>query len=110
MKRKSKIPTARICVTLPKILLAHYRHVAEETGISVSKVIQYTLRSKDKNVIMLPLMYVKYVEKLNAMIESAIAANTVTPELKQAIETLRALARRADILVEKKGTAYHGKT
>ena len=108
--KKHKIETERICVTMPKVLLEHYRATAEETGMSVSKVILATLRSKGKNVILLPMLYVKYVEKLNAVIASAIAANTVTPELKQQIATLEYLARRADILVEKKGVTYHGKT
>lgn len=110
MKRKQKIPMVRFCVTLPETLVEYYRHVAEETGLSVSKIILVTLRSKEKNVILLPLLYQETIQEFNRLIADAIARGAVTPELKHQITTLEYLARRADILVDKKGANYYAKT
>ena len=115
MKRKKRIRNvrtrnARICVSLPEVMLENYRCMAEETGMSVSRVIRTELRSKKQNVILLPRLYTDYVKKIDCVIASALAANTVTPELKQAIETLRTLAYRADVLVQKEEITCYGKT
>ncbi len=110
MVSKQKVATDRICVTLPQVLLDHYRQLSRETGLSVSKIILITLRKKNDSVILLPVTYVKFVDRFNNLISSALVANTVTPELKQQIATLEYLARRADILVDKKGANYYAKT
>ncbi len=101
MKRKQKIPTVRFSVTLPETLLEYYRHVAEDTGLSVSKIILTTLRSKDKNVILLPLLYRQSVDEFNRLITEALAKNDVSPELKKTLENLRIQAETARVLIKR---------
>ena len=110
MKTKRKIQTQRICVTLPVEMLANFRMRAETCGLSVSRVIFLTLRSKQKNVILLSSVYAESLNNLNRIIEKALSTSTVTDELKHAIETLRTLAQKTDILVEKEDIKYYGKT
>lgn len=111
MKKKRKIKMQRICISLPVEMLDNFRVKAEACGLSVSRVIFLTIRSKQKNVILLPSVYAESVRDFNRILERALSTNTTTNELKNAIETLRALAQKADILVEKKGEInYYGKT
>ena len=99
MKKRQKMATQRICVTLPTEMLENFRMRAEVCGISVSRVIFLTLRSKNRNVLLLPSMYVESVKQMNRLIEKALAENAVTPELTRLLEDVRREAQRAGALV-----------
>ncbi len=101
MKRKYKIRMARICVSLPAVMLENYRNMAAESGLSVSRVILTVLRSKDRNVILLPRLYSEYVKKIDRVITEALAKSEVTPELKQVLDNLRRQAEMARVLMKK---------
>ena len=101
MKNKKRIRMARVCVSLPAVMLDNYRYMAKETGLSVSRVILTVLRSKDQNVILLPRLYCDYVKKIDSVIAEALAKNEVTPELKQVLDNLRRQAEMARVLMKK---------
>lgn len=101
MKRKYKIRMARICVSLPAVMLENYRNMAAESGLSVSRVILTVLRSKDRNVILLPRLYSEYVKKIDRVITEALAKSEVTPELKQVLDNLRRQAEMVRVLMKK---------
>ena len=100
MKKKKRIPMARICVSLPAVMLENYRNMAAETGLSVSRVILTVLRSKDRNVILLPRLYIDYVNKIHSVATEAVAKKDVTPELKQMLVSLCNQAESARVLVK----------
>lgn len=102
-RKKKKIRMARICVSLPAVMLENYRYMAAETGLSVSRVILTVLRSKDQNVILLPRLYSEYVKKIDRVITEALAKNEVTPALKQALQNLQRNAEIARVLVREGG-------
>lgn len=99
-RKKKKIRMARICVSLPAVMLENYRYMAAETGLSISRVILTVLRSKERNVIMLPRLYTDYAKKIARVITEALAKNEVTPELKHTLENLRKQAELARVLVK----------
>ena len=112
MKRKKhKIRMERICVSLPAVMLENYRNMAAETGLSVSRVILTVLRSKDRNVLLLPRLYTDYAKKVDRVIAAALAANDVTPELKETLESLRLSEEFARVVVhEKEGRQWDNKS
>ncbi|MBR2183229.1 MAG: hypothetical protein IJ858_07390 [Acidaminococcaceae bacterium] len=87
-KIRRKEPGSRICITLPAVLLEFYRQTAQETGLSVSRVILTVLKANRKQVLLLPRFYMAELKVLELKIGAALASNTVTPELKAELLTI----------------------
>ncbi len=98
--RKSKLPKrvrspgARICITLPAVLLEHFRQTARECGMSVSKVIMTVIRSRNRNVVLLPVTYRQEIRQLNRLLGKALQGNAVDPELRRVAESIKIYTER----------------
>ena len=88
-KTHRKQPGSRICITLPAVLLEYYRQAAQETGLSISKIILTVLKANRKQVLLLPRFYMAELKDLDLKIGAALASNTVTPELKAELRSVR---------------------
>lgn len=93
-RKRQKIPGARICITMPAVLLEHYRQTASECGISVSKVILTVIRSRNRNVLLLPVTYQQEIRQLNRLLERALQMNAVDPELRRVTESIKTYSER----------------
>ena len=96
-KIRRKEPGSRICITLPAVLLEFYRQTAQETGLSVSKVILTVLKANRKQVLLLPRFYMAELKVLELKVEAALASNAVTPELKGELQSIRDYLERTQM-------------
>ena len=99
-RKRQKIPGKRICVTLPAVLLEHYRQTASECGMSVSAVIMTVIRSRNRNVTLLPVTYQQEIRQLNRLLERALQMNAVDPELRRVAESIKIYTERNLIFKE----------
>ena len=99
-KIRRKIPGKRICITLPAVLLEYYRQAAQETGLSISKIILTVLKANRKQVLLLPRFYMAELKDLDLKIGAALASNTVTPELKASLRSIHEYLDRTEIYKE----------
>ena len=99
-KTHRKQPGKRICITLPAVLLEHFRQAAQDTGLSVSRVILTVLKANRKQVLLLPRFYLEELKDLELKIGVALASNTVTPELKAGLRSVREYLERTKIFKE----------
>ena len=99
-KTHRKQPGSRICITLPAVLLEFYRQAAQETGLSISRVILTVLKANRKQVLLLPRFYLEELNDLELKIGAALASNTVTPELKAELCSVQEYLERTKIKKE----------
>ena len=97
-KIRRKEPGSRICITLPKILLEYFRQAASECGISVSKVILTVIRSRNRNVMLLPIAYRQEIRELNHLLEKALQDHDVNPELRRVAESIERYLERTHFI------------
>lgn len=99
-KTHRKQPGSRICITMPSVLLEYYRQVAQETGLSISKVILTLLKANRRQVLLLPRFYMDELKDLELKIGAALASNTLTPELEAGLRSVREYLERTKIFKE----------
>ena len=75
----------RISVSLPPDLLAHYKAIAEESGISVSRLIYLRLRSKKKSIIVVGQDMMNAVQELKNLVQSLIQGKTLNEDLADSL-------------------------
>lgn len=71
----------RISVSLPSDMLAHYKLLAEESGISVSRLIYLRLRSKKKSIIVVGREQLREVQELKALVQALIQGKMLNEDL-----------------------------
>lgn len=75
----------RISVSLPPDLLAHYKAIVEESGISVSRLIYLRLRSKKKSIIVVGQDMMNAVQELKNLVQSLIQGKTLNEDLADSL-------------------------
>ena len=71
----------RISVSLPSDMLAHYKLLAEESGISISRLIYLRLRSKKKTIVIVGREQLKEVQELKALVQALIQGKMLNEDL-----------------------------
>lgn len=71
----------RISVSLPSDMLAHYKLLAEESGISISRLIYLRLKSKKKSIVIVGREQLREVQELKALVQSLIQGKTLNEDL-----------------------------
>ena len=71
----------RISVSLPSDMLAHYKLLAEESGISISRLIYLRLRSKKKTIVIVGREQLKEVQELKALVQALIQDKMLNEDL-----------------------------
>lgn len=71
----------RISVSLPPDMLAHYKILAEESGISISRLIYLRLKSKKKSIVIVGREQLREVQELKALVQSLIQGKTLNEDL-----------------------------
>lgn len=74
----------RISVSLPLDMLANFKEIAEESGISVSRLIYLRLRSK-KSIVVVGHEVINAVKELKALIRQLLQGNPLNEEVAQSI-------------------------
>lgn len=62
----------RISVSLPSDMMAHYKIIAEESGISVSRLIYLRLRSKKKSLVVVGQDMLNAVKELKNLVRQLL--------------------------------------
>ena len=75
----------RISVSLPSDMLAHYKLLAEESGISISRLIYLRLRSKKKTIVIVGREQLREVEELKALVQSLIQGKPIDEDVADSL-------------------------
>ena len=74
----------RISVSLPPDMMAHYKLLAEESGISVSRLIYLRLRSK-KSIVVVGQDMIHAVHELKALVRRLLQGKPPSDEIAQSL-------------------------
>ena len=75
----------RISVSLPPDMLAHYKILAEESGISVSRLIYLRLRSKKKSIVIVGRDMLNAVKELKNLVQSLIQGKPIDADVADSL-------------------------
>lgn len=75
----------RISVSLPLDMLAHYKILAEESGISVSRLIYLRLRSKKKTIVIVGRDMLNAVQELKNLVKSLIQGKPIDADVADSL-------------------------
>ena len=75
----------RISVSMPPDMLAHYKLLAEESGISVSRLIYLRLKSKKKSIIIVGREQLREVQELKTLVKSLIQGKSLNDEVADSL-------------------------
>lgn len=71
----------RISVSLPSDMLAHYKLLAKESGLSISRLIYLRLRSKKKTIVIVGREQLREVQELKALVQALIQGKMLNEDL-----------------------------
>lgn len=71
----------RISVSLPPDMLANFKDIAEESGISVSRLIYLRLKSKKKSILVVGREQLREVQELKALVQALIQDKMLNKDL-----------------------------
>lgn len=75
----------RISVSLPPDMLENYKILAEESGISVSRLIYLRLRSRKKSIVIVGQEVLKAIRELKTLVNGLLKGNSPRNEIVQSI-------------------------
>ena len=75
----------RISVSLPPDMMAHYKTIAEESGISVSRLIYLRLRSKKKSIVVVGREQLREVQELKALVQALIQGKPIDADVADSL-------------------------
>ena len=75
----------RISVSLPPDMLTHYKLLAEESGISISRLIYLRLRSKKKSIVFVGREQLREVQELKTLVQSLIQGKTLNDDVADSL-------------------------
>lgn len=75
----------RISVSLPPDMLAHYKLLAEESGISISRLIYLRLRSKKKSIVVVGRDILNAVQDLKNLVQSLIQGKPIDADVADSL-------------------------
>ena len=75
----------RISVSLPPDMLAHYKILAEESGISVSRLIYLRLRSKKRSIVIVGRDMLNAVQELKNLVKSLIQSKPIDEDVADSL-------------------------
>ena len=75
----------RISVSLPPDMLAHYKILAEESGISVSRLIYIRLKSKKKSLVVVGHEVINAVQELKTLVRQLLNGKPPSDEVAQSL-------------------------
>lgn len=87
----------RISVSLPPDMLAHYKVLAEEAGISVSRLIYLRLRSRKKSIMLVGQEVLNAVQELKSLAQQILKG---TPPRDDVVQSLVRYTRFLEKFVE----------
>lgn len=75
----------RISVSLPPDMMAHYKTIAEESGISVSRLIYLRLKSKKKSLVVVGQDVMNAVQELKSLVRQLLQGKPPSDEVVQSL-------------------------
>ncbi len=75
----------RISVSLPPDMLAHYKVLAEESGISVSRLIYLRLRSKKISIVVVGQDMLNAVQELKTLVRQLLQSKPLNEEVADSL-------------------------
>ena len=75
----------RISVSLPSDMLAHYKLLAEESGISISRLIYLRLRSKKKTIVIVGREMLNTVRELKNLVQFLIQSKSIDEDVADSL-------------------------
>lgn len=75
----------RISVSLPPDMMAHYKAIAEESGISVSRLIYLRLKSKKKSLVVVGQDMLNAMQELKTIVRQLLQGNPLNEEVAQSL-------------------------
>ena len=75
----------RISVSLPPDMMAHYKTIAEESGISVSRLIYLRLKSKKKSLVVVGQDVMNAVQELKSLVWQLLQGKPPSDEVVQSL-------------------------
>ncbi|MBR7024561.1 MAG: hypothetical protein IKI08_00930 [Selenomonadaceae bacterium] len=75
----------RISVSLPPDMMAHYKTIAEESGISVSRLIYLRLKSKKKSLVVVGQDMFNAVQELKSLVRQLLQGKPPSDEVVQSL-------------------------
>ena len=75
----------RISVSLPPDMLENYKMIAEESGISVSRLIYLRLRSRKKSIMVVGQDVLKAIRELKTLVNGLLKGNSPRDDVVQSI-------------------------
>ena len=90
----------RISVSLPPDMLAHYKVLAEEAGISVSRLIYLRLRSRKKSIILVGQEVLNAVQELKSLAQQILKG---TPPRDDVVQSIARYTRFLEKFIELDG-------
>ena len=75
----------RISVSLPPDMLAHYKILAEESGISVSRLIYLRLKSKKKSLVVVGQDVMNAVQELKTLVRQILQGKPPSDDVVQSL-------------------------
>ena len=75
----------RISVSLPPDMMAHYEAIAEESGISVSRLIYLRLKSKKKSLVVVGQDMLNAMQELKTLIRQILQGKPPSDDVVQSL-------------------------
>ena len=75
----------RISVSLPPDMMAHYKFLAEESGISISRLIYLRLRSKKKTIVIVGREMLNTVRELKNLVQFLIQSKSIDEDVADSL-------------------------
>ena len=75
----------RISVSLPPDMLENYKMIAEESGVSVSRLIYLRLRSRKKSIMIVGQDVLNAVRELGTLVNGLLKGNSPRDDVVQSI-------------------------
>ena len=72
-------------MSLPPDMLAHYKILAEESGISVSRLIYLRLRSKKRSIVIVGRDMLNAVQELKNLVKSLIQSKPIDEDVADSL-------------------------
>ena len=107
MSRRKKVKMARIMVSLPPAMLADFKEKAQESGLSVSRIIYLRWKSRGP-MVLVPEEFLRQTQQLVAIYDRISTAGTITADDRQILQSILNFHVRM-VNLDAKISIMHGK-
>ncbi|SCM82574.1 hypothetical protein KL86SPO_50345 [uncultured Sporomusa sp.] len=79
MKKRKKLSTIRVSVTLPELMVEDFKTKADLTGLSVSRIVHLQLKAR-KPIMIVSREFLNEVRELRQVLDKIVAEGTIEAE------------------------------